>query len=109
MPTLGSTEVFRDDRFFHDLRRTGGRNLIKSRVSPKTAILISGHKTDDIFRPYQIVDGNDIEEACEKVEQLQQKKKAGIDKLSKTYQKPLVVPSNLLDMTPANTEPENLS
>jgi len=37
-------------------------------VSQKVAMQISGHKTDEIFRRYQIVDEADIEKACELVE-----------------------------------------
>ena len=30
-------------------------------------LLISGHKTDEIFRRYQIIDERDIAEACKKI------------------------------------------
>ncbi|MFI5295913.1 MAG: tyrosine-type recombinase/integrase [Thermodesulfovibrionales bacterium] len=63
----GSTSIVRDDRLFHDLRRTGVRNLIHQGVPQKTAMLISGHKTDAVFRRYLIIDESDIKAACKKI------------------------------------------
>lgn len=106
-PECGNKKVDRNDRLFHDLRRTGVRNLIRSGVSQKTAMLISGHKTDSIFRRYQIIDESDIEEACEKLEEFQQKKKRiQTDDLSKTYQNPKINLPNIFNLVPANTEEE---
>ena len=106
-PHCDSTEIIRDDRLLHDLRRTGVRNLIKNKVSQKTAMLISGHKTDYIFRRYQIIDESDIEEACEKVEEGHSKQRAKKEELSKNYQKPPTLPQSMLDIIPANDELES--
>jgi hypothetical protein len=53
---------------FHDLRRSGIRNMTRSGVSPSIAMSISGHRTISTFLRYDIAFEEDKREALRKVE-----------------------------------------
>jgi integrase len=54
--------------FFHDLRRSGVRNLIRSGVSETVAMAISGHRTRSVFQRYNITSMDDLRDAARKLD-----------------------------------------
>ena len=53
---------------FHDLRRSGVRNLDRAGVPRSVAMAISGHKTESVYRRYNIVSQRDLQVATAKLE-----------------------------------------
>ena len=59
---------------FPDLRRTAVRNMMDAGIPHSHAMYISGHKTDSIFRRYDIVSDDRLAVAFSKLQTLFDKK-----------------------------------
>jgi len=56
-------------RIFHDLRRSACKNMLAAGVSQRTAMILSGHKTDSMWRRYALVEENDLRTALRATQQ----------------------------------------
>jgi hypothetical protein len=68
---------------FHDLRRTAVRNMTRAGIPRSIAIEISGHKTESMYRRYDIVSESDLDVVREKMDQYLKEERARRAKLKR--------------------------
>jgi len=69
------------DLLFHDLRRSGVRNMDLNHMPRTLAMRVSGHKTEAVYRRYAIVTTDDVRAELERVQAAKKAPKAKVTAL----------------------------
>jgi len=72
----------RGSKLFHDLRRSGVRDMIRAGVPQSVAMSISGHRTVSMFLRYNITDGKDQRDALQRTAELRRQRVASAPKVT---------------------------
>jgi integrase len=65
------------DLLYHDLRRTGARNMRRLGIGETVIMKVGGWKTAEIFRRYDIVDQTDLEDVARRLDEKRAARLAG--------------------------------
>jgi integrase len=63
-------------RIPHDLRPTAVRNLVRAGIPQTVAMSLTGHRTDSVFRRYDIVSAIDLKDAARRLDDVAQLQRA---------------------------------
>lgn len=72
------------EKLFHDLRRSGVRNLIRAGVAQNVAMKISGHRTISVFNRYDICNEEDLAQAMVSLQKYHEAERKKIVAISAT-------------------------